>query len=245
MISYGEINYVPEYDPDINFNWDLVGWSTDLSEYGTRHIHEDENGNLNNNTVDNYSDRPYKKWGQVFGNDTWWVLSQDEFNYVINQRVSPSNGKMHVTVNGNERTDVSYRVIYVDGQEGCMLFPDVCSITLPSGVSFPDQYNPTHYTADQFVSVFERAGCIFLPYVGYQQNTNGHNDFSLPVTLSGTYHTGYQAGRYWTRTPDPSQNNHMHAQAMDFNGTNISTLPSQPRTCLYSVRLVTDVPATK
>ena len=241
MISYG-VNYVPEYDPDINFNWDLVGWSTDLSEYGTKHLHD---GHSNTN-VDNYSDRQYKNWGQVFGDDTWWVLSQNEFNYVINERVS--NEKMQVTVNDNVRTnvrtDVSYRVIYVDGQEGCMLFPDVCSITLPSGVSFPDQYNPTHYTADQFVSVFERAGCIFLPYVGYQQNSDGQ-DFSLPVTLSGTYHTGYQAGRYWTSTPDPSSSNHMHAQAMDFNGTNISTLPSQPRTCLYSVRLVTNVPATK
>ena len=245
MISYGATSYVPEYDPDRNFNWDLVGWSTDSSEYGTKHIHEDENGNLNINNVDNYSNRPYKNWGQVFGDDTWWVLSQDEFNYVINKR--DSAGKMHVTVNGNEltNTNVSYRVIYVGEQKGCMLFPDVCSITLPTGVSFPDQNGQTHYTPDQFVSVFERAGCIFLPYVGYEQNTNGHNDFLLPAILRGTYHSGGQFGRYWTSTPDPSAYNHMHAQAMDFNGTTISTLSSQPRTCLYSVRLVTDVPATK
>jgi hypothetical protein len=250
MISYG-VNYVPAYNPDINYNWDLVGWSTTLSEYGTKHLHEDGNGH-SVNTVDNYSNLPYKNWGRVFGDDTWWVLSQDEFDYVINQRVSPSNGKMHVTVNDtvndnvrtNVRRDVSYRVIYVDGQEGCMLFPDVCSITLPSGVSFPDQDNPTHYTADQFVSVFERAGCIFLPYVGYQQNSDGQ-DFSLPVTLSGTYHTNGQKGRYWTSTPDPSSSNHMHAQAMNFEGSYIAPLSSQPRTCLYSVRLVTDAPATK
>lgn len=239
MVSYG--SYEPDYNPDINFNWDLVGWSTTLSEYGTKHLHEDGNGNLNNN-VNNYSNLPYKNWGQVFGDDTWWVLSQDEFDYVINQRVS--NRKMHVTVNGNERTDVSYRVIYVGGQWGCMLFPDVCSITLPSGVSFPNENGQTHYTPDQFVSVFERAGCIFLPYVGYQQNSDGQ-DFSLPVRIGSTYQDHYQAGRYWTSTPDPSSNNHMHAQAMTFEGTSIRKENSQPRTCLYSVRLVTDVPATK
>lgn len=243
MISYGATTYRPVYDPDINFNWDLVGWSTDLSEYGTKHIHEDQNGNLNNNNVDNYSNRPYKNWGRVFGDDTWWVLSQDEFDYVINQRVS--NGKMQVTVNRNVRTDVSYRVIFVGGQMGCMLFPDECSITLPSGVSFPNENGQTHYTPDQFVSVFERAGCIFLPYVGYQQNINGHNDFSLPVILDGTYQDQGQLGRYWTRTPDPSSNNHMHAKAMKFEGTSIQRVDSQPRTCLYSVRLVTDVPATE
>lgn len=239
MISYGATSYVPEYDPDINYNWDLVGWSTTLSEYGTKHLHEDGNGH-SDNTVDNYSNLEYKNWGQVFGDNTWWVLSQDEFDYVINQRVS--NRKMHVTVNGNVRTDVSYRVIYVGEQEGCMLFPDECSITLPSGVSFPD--NLTHYTPDQFVSVFERAGCIFLPYVGYEQGSTGQ-DFSLPVILRGSYHTGYQAGRYWTSTPDPSSNNHMHAQAMTFEGASIRKENSQPRTSLYSVRLVTDVPATK
>ena len=119
-------------------------------------------------------------WGKNqigdYAPDTWYTLSDDEWEYLISKRKKASS------LQG---------VAQVDGVNGLILLPDNWSC--PSGVTFKSGYH-SEYTAEAFAQYqsftaaqwtkLETNGAIFLPTTGYRDGS----------TVSNTAYLG----RYWS-----------------------------------------------
>ena len=221
--------YSEQYNPVHDFQWDLFGWSTsgpnEGSDYGTK-VGSDYYYQANN----------FKEYGLVFGESSpWETMSRDEWVYLLNTR------QMNLTINGTSYSDKRYIKLKITDnqgwyQSGLLLFPDEVSITTGSGISL-NMYDFTTCTIEQFKSVFESAGCIFLPYAGYCQ------EGTFPVQINN-YQAGvwgYQMGWYWTST-DGTTSQAWGGQAHAVDITNIAVRDNQNKDFRYAVRLVRQVP---
>lgn len=235
------------YDPEHSFKWYLFGWSTENSDFGR------------DKPFSSYSNQNYVNFGEVFSGrgvtSPWRILSSNEFGYLLGHASTSTtritDGKMHITVlsgtSTNTYSDFGSREIDVEGQRGLLIFPDVCTITLPEGISFPNANGPNgqqsstgnYYTKEQFVSIFEKAGCAFLPYSGYKFGNDNQN---LPVPcddLDGTSYSHAPTGYYWTSSYS-GNNNASKCQAIYFTSNQRYISNDINRNSLFCVRLVTD-----
>ncbi len=156
---------------------DLFGWNGASSEY--------DNYGINNSTTwthyGNVAGEELKHdWGSRIDGSVWYTLSADEWDYLINQRVTPSGvrfAKGWIEVNSN------YKV------RGIILFPDNWSrdyypVTYANDKSV--LYNKIMVTPSQFESRYGRYGAVFLP-------ANEHREGNS-VTVTSVYN-----GHYWCR----------------------------------------------
>ena len=186
---------------------DLFGWSTSTTNFGvsTSEYSSDYSGSF----VD---------WGRnKIGNDapnTWRTLTNDEWEYLLNNRPNASSLK---------------GVAQVNGVNGLIFLPD--SWTCPSGVTFKSGFHNNSgvdyyaayqtFTTEQW-SKLESAGAVFLPAAG--------NRFGSYVDL-----VQYGSG-YWSATGYDSDS----ADCFSFvsYGANMG---SGDRGLGHSVRLVKDL----
>lgn len=230
------------YDPENAHAWDLFAWSTPHNEYGK-----------NNNLVYNGPTPWFKDWGTVFGDNTWFTMSSNEFVCLIRDRQTGIN----ITAGGQTFNSVRFLpVLLANGMQGIIIFPDswpsnadlsrISQITWPMQNSSSDSYlfnnmppnstwrNMQSLSMDDY-QVLENAGCAFLPASG---DTWGFP----PVTMQNFDVEGNSvAVKYWTSTGQSS------AQATIFTLDN--SLQYQQNwmngNIAYAVRLVRQAPLSK
>ena len=98
------------YDPESAHAWDLFAWSTPYNEYGK------------NSTVVEGGQTPwFKDWGTVFGDNTWFTMSSDEFVCLFIDRRTAIN----ITAGGQTFSSVRFLpVLLENGMQGIIIFPD-------------------------------------------------------------------------------------------------------------------------
>ena len=152
----------------------------------------------------------------------YFSLSKDEWEYLINGRISAEEGEekasyAKATINVDENTSVT----------GLVLFPDEFSV--PDGIIEINNKTVRFDAANQFDlnkwKELEGAGCVFLPAAGNRSDTGIKNigDF----------------GCYWSSSPyGPDAD---RAYRMLFSNADVSPSYNTERSRCYSVRLVTEV----
>lgn len=211
-----------QYDYNTNNNgdngvWDYFGWSTDnaTAPYG-----------MNPSVANAYYSGNFADWGTAVNNqgnlDTGWrTLSQAEWDYIFNTRLSG------VTI--GTTTNCRYLKATVCTTKGVILIPDGC--TWPSGVTYAAatnfnaadlDYSTNTYDATAWASL-EAAGCVFLPAAGYRNGSF--------VSLGSYY--GYY-GSYWSSTPSGTSS----AYYLYFNESSVKPQNNSNRSAGRSVRLV-------
>ena len=145
-----------------NYAWDLFGWSTAATNFG-------KSTSINSS---DYSGS-FVDWGTQIGDgETWYTLSNAEWNYVLNMRTRAASKRGLATVNGIH---------------GLILLPDTW--TPPVGLSFTSgtgRWTLNQYGAARWEQM-EAAGAVFLPAAGYRYGTG--------MSVVGT------SGSYWSSTP--------------------------------------------
>ena len=151
------------------YAWDLFGWSTDYGNWFGL--------STSTNSID-YA-RDFVDWGTQIGDgETWYTLSNAEWDYVLNTRTNAVSKKGMATVN-----DV----------HGLILLPDAW--TLPAGLTFVSGigWNRNQYTAAEWHQM-ETAGAVFLPAAGLRYGTEvgdvGRDGFYWSSTPYGEYDAG-------------------------------------------------------
>ncbi len=212
-----------QYDPEETHQWDLFGWSTTHSQFGKAHTSTVEyhagNGVIND----------YVEWGSVFGDNTWTTLTQAEYRCLLTERNS-SNIKI------NNQSVGLYTAVIVNNVPGIMLYPDDLNLTLPNNIPVPS--TRAAYSVEEF-SVFEDAGCIFMPATGYVQS------LSLPGLINEfNPDNSYFLGAYWTSDNGTSVSA-TSAHPIKFTGTDLDFTQSLDRPEKLAVRLVRQAPLSK
>lgn len=89
--------------------------------------------------------------------DRWRTLTKEEWQYLL------GNSTTNPTIRNNKNV-----LAVIDGNTGLVIAPDDCS--LASG------WNSTttvlRITQQQYISIYQRAGCVFLPVTGYYAQAN-------------------------------------------------------------------------
>ena len=187
---------------------DLFGWSTSATYFGVSTSTDWENDYLGS----------FVDWGtNKIGNDapnTWRTLSIDEWQYLLDSRLSASSLK---------------GIAHVNGVNGLILLPDnwVCpsDITFKSG--FHSNYGVDYYAAYQTFTAaewpkLEAAGAVFLPASGLRIGFN----------VDDVQYRGY----YWFAT----ENDGNRAFFLDFR-SDVAYMDEFTRDLGQSVRLVKDL----
>jgi hypothetical protein len=156
---------------------DLFGWSTSATYFGVSTSTDWENDYLGS----------FVDWGtNKIGNDapnTWRTLSIDEWQYLLDSRLSASSLK---------------GIAHVNGVNGLILLPDnwICpaGITFTSG--FHNEWGVDYYAAYQTFtaaewSKLEAAGAVFLPAAGYR-----YGSIVYCVQYYGFYWSATENGSY-------------------------------------------------
>ena len=145
--TYGYIKYGDALADKV----DLFGWSTSATNFG-----------VSTSTSNSDYSGFFVDWGtNKIGNDapnTWRTLTDDEWNYLLNNRNNASSLR---------------GIAQVNGVHGLILLPD--NWTCPAGVTFKSGFHSEYsveaygqyqaFTADQW-SKLESAGAVFLPAAG-------------------------------------------------------------------------------
>ena len=161
-------------DANANISSSYNGW-IDLFAWGT--------GNNPTNASTDYNDyQTFVDWGvnQIgsYAPNTWRTLTDNEWEYIINERSNASN---------------LIGVAQVNGVNGLILLPDnwtcLSGVTFKSG--FHEDYGTAYYAAYQTFSAsdwskFEASGAVFLPAAGTRYG-------------SDVYSVQYN-GNYWSAT---------------------------------------------
>lgn len=235
------------YDPESAHAWDLFAWSTPHNEYGK-----------NDALVWGGSTPWFKDWGTVFGDNTWFTMSSNEFECLISDRQTDIN------ITAGEQTFSSVRFLPVlldNGMQGIIIFPDSwpsnANLSRISQINWPMQGHddtPSSESSYLFNSkplnstwrrmqslsmddyqVLENAGCAFLPASGDTWGFPSVTMYNFDVDGSSV------AVKYWTSTGQSS------AQATIFTLDNSQQYHqnSMNGNIVYAVRLVRQAPLSK
>ncbi len=136
-------------------------------------------------------------WGEVFGDNTWYTLTGEEWDYVANTRATSVMFNDNSTPVANARyilakIDTTGSETYI---KGMILFPDNANIDIatPSNINlvydYLTNYYPETYTLAQWAK-FEAQGCVFLPAAGQRGNYN--------ESANNVFHEVGTFGLYWS-----------------------------------------------
>ena len=215
------------------FCWGTSGWNSGAHAYLPYSVApQDTNyyvgGSVTNNLTGAYANADWGVYNAISngGNKAglWRVLTQEEWDYIINKRTNYEN------LRGWGQ---------IEGVKGIILLPDgwVC----PDGLSidvyaFSSAIEKNIYTFDQWVKM-ECNGAVFLPMAGNLQHTPYYGD----VTHSYYDNNGYGIGTYWTSIC--TQNEYAYCLSFSnnyyFSAGMVSNTKSRHLGC--SVRLVQDL----
>lgn len=211
-------NISPTYDGWI----DLFGWGT--SGYDN-HQPCYEPYSISANSTDYYDGNltGTTDWGYnaiVNGgneeNKGWRTLKSSEWDYLLNQRQTPSNKR--------------YAKAMVNGINGLIILPDNWDesfFNLNNTNESGSNYNNNVIAADIWTNQLEAHGAVFLPAGGKRRINNG-----IEIYLPG------RVGYYWSSIKDDATN----AYYLYFNENNLNAKYSAQRCHGNSVRLVFDKP---
>ena len=199
---------------------DLFGWGT--SGYNNKYPYMTSTtgtdyGNGNNDIAGtNYDWGVYNaiynpKTSTTDAPGKWYTLTIDEWRYLLNTRSTPSG--------------IRYAKATVNNEEGLILLPDQwisSTYTLNSTNTANADFTSNIISAGDWTSIFEPAGCTFLPAAG--------NRYGAGVSNAGSF------GLYWSAT----YSNSSYAWRLGFSSGVVGTYGSG-RYGGYSVRLVRDV----
>jgi hypothetical protein len=119
------------------------------------------------------------------GNKTgvWFMLTENEWYYLMNQRTSAASKRATGTVNGIS---------------GTFILPD--SWSTPSGLTFNANSSNNSYTAEQW-ALMEQRGAVFLPCTGYTYNGQNYvwGDYNSSNSCYYRTSTYYSNNYYWRR----------------------------------------------
>ena len=193
---------------------DLFGWSgsTGSAKWGIST--SDDNSDYSGDFVD---------WGRNIGDGTtWYTLTYDEWDYLLDERPNANNLRGVARINLD-----SYGSKYANG---LVLLPD--DWTCPAGVAFKSgfasDYSVQAYADYQTFTLsdwqkLEAAGAVFLPASGYRYGSNVYD----------VQDDGY----YWSATPYVSD----YANFLYFNSYEARTYSDWYRDRGQAVRLVQDL----
>lgn len=186
-------------NPDFKGTVDMFGWSNG---------NENKFGAIPSNLNEKYEGE-FVDWGTLFkGNEEWFTLSKEQWEYLLNTR--PNASKLQ-------------EIAQVAGINGIMLLPD--------NWERPENCEPTtieveganvlQYTNEQW-SILEESGVVFLPSAG--RRTGGYGNLinkqqeveTNPENLNEEGYYAYQDntnfwGYYWTSTIDEENKNVSYA----------------------------------
>ena len=130
--------------------WDRFGWSTPSTYYGMS----------TSESLSDYSG-DFVDWGNAIGDGTtWYTLSSDEWNYLLNTRPNAASKKGVGTI-----------IINGENIHGAIILPDG-NWTGPTFVSgFSNTWDRNIYTADSWTAM-ELSGAVFLVADGWRQGTD-------------------------------------------------------------------------
>jgi len=121
-------------------------------------------------------------WGKRIpdtGDERWFTLNQDEWEYVFNKRETNSG--------------IRYAKANVNGVNGVILLPDDWSnlyYSLNNTNNGAAKFNENTISQCEWMSSFEARGAIFLPAAGYREKTD--------ISYIGSF------GSYWSASRDRS-----------------------------------------
>lgn len=181
----------PEFDDWIdNFGWATSGHEGYLgslaSSANSNYYH---GGSINGTEYDWGQHNAIQNGGATDPAGTWRTLTQEEWEYLINQREAS-------TVAGT--ANARYLFCTVHGQTGLLLFPDQFEYPEglqginPSHINTPDQYSNYLYSQTDWERLKE-AGCAFLPAAGCRL-VLGNNPSMISMDFLGAYWTATYAG---------------------------------------------------
>ncbi len=182
-----------------NSQFDMIGYdNANISASCSKWIDLFGWGTGNNPVETSKESAPYASYSDwtanpiVNGNnETWYTLSAEEWDYLLNTRPNAASKQGQALVN-----DV----------KGYILLPDEWS--LPEGLSFtamPNNYSTNVYTLDEWTQM-EAAGAVFLPAAGDRLGTDinsikAGNGYYWTPTPSSEYFDMAQAVTFTTYTP--------------------------------------------
>ena len=182
----------------------------------------------------------FADWGTNIGDGkTWYTLSNDEWEYVLEERTNASKLQCAARINLNDEG--------TDTINGVILLPD--DWTCPAGVTlksgFAEESSMQAFADYQQISLsdwqqLENAGAVFFPATGYR-NSGARVRF---VQYQGLYWSATPKINDYPKDPDypdlPSMPSETHSNDVFFNSGNATTF-SQFRDSGLAVRLVTNV----
>ncbi len=171
--------------------WGLFGWST-------------TNGSNNYGVSTSILDLMYRGSFKDWGGTSWFTMSRDQWEYLLNTRTGTYNGSP-----AEAKGLRGFATIAVNGGavKGMVLLPD--TFTLPAGVTFVSSLTPfvsaNNYTVAQW-SLMEGAGAVFLPAAGDRDGTTvtnvGSSGYYWTSTEGSNWDRAYRVAHYMTETSD-------------------------------------------
>lgn len=192
------------------FYWSLKGTyeaGTDgQSSYGVRVLWE---GSAPGEYYTEYPNQnAFNDWGNlaIDGDpaNTWFTLTADEWDYLLNDRADAANRRVNVNITGVPGHPTGASTIH-----GCILFPDDwTSARIPSGITLSTtSINTISYTDFRRL---EAVGCVLLPECGYRYWGGTHGNWEGATTSENV-------GYYWTATYDGSDESYMMVYSYNAN----------------------------
>jgi len=183
-------DYIGEANSNISQNYDgwidLFGWGTSGWNCGNTYYHPWDSDNSNgvlygpsgqHNLTGSYANSDWGRYNAIrYGDDNnyaWRVLTSQEWDYVLNTRVTESG--------------IRYAKAEVNGVNGVVLLPDDWREVYYhlNGVNDPSsEFYNNSIGQPAWVYYLEEHGAVFLPAAGYRDGTS--------VNLVGSY------GNYWS-----------------------------------------------
>lgn len=189
---------------------DLFGWGTGDNPFNF------SSNNADYPTFNEWGNNPIQNSSYEAG--TWRTMSQDEWDYILNQRPDAASKRGLGSINFSPSPN----------QYGYILLPD--SFKLPEGLTFDpnaDDYDDNSYEPQDWKKMQDN-GAVYLPLAGYRTDTTLHE-------YDHDYARGEKA-HYWTTTT--SGESHAIAINIDKNGP---VAAARHRAQGLAVRLVKDV----
>ena len=202
---------------------DLFGWGTSDWNCGNTYYHPYSYSNSNNgslygppgqyNLTGSYANSDWGVYNIIYSGNIattgWRTLTQSEWNYVFNQRNTPSGKR--------------YAKAQVNGVNGVILLPDDWNTSYYSLNNYNTNgaiYSSNVISSSSWTNSLEAHGAVFLPAAGFRDGTSVWTVGSL--------------GNYWSASYYDSRD----AWFMDFRSNDYLQMNNQPRYLGFSVRLV-------